>query len=142
MLNRISELFSNISLQGVVLGIVLFLGTLLLSLAIVSFVLIKIPPDYFQESHSRELWSDRHPGVRIIGVVGKNILGVLLIAIGIVLSIPGIPGQGLLTILLGIMLVDIPGKRRLEYKLVSRPQVLKSINKLRHKFGRPSLVLQ
>ena len=142
MMNRLFGVFDNIGLQGLVVGIALFLGTLVLSLAIVSFVLIKIPPNYFQESHPRNIWSDRHPGIRIIGVVGKNILGVLLIAVGIVLSIPGIPGQGLLTILLGVMLVDIPGKRRLEHKLVSRPKVLKSINKLRHKFGKPSLVLQ
>jgi hypothetical protein len=57
------------------------------------------------------------------------------------MSIPGVPGQGILTILLGIMLLDLPGKRDLENKLVSRPQVLKTINKLRHKFGKPNLIL-
>ena len=62
-------------------------------------------------------------------------------ALGIVLSLPGVPGQGILTILLGIMLLDFPGRRKLEHKLVSRPQVLKTINKLRHRFGKPPLVL-
>jgi hypothetical protein len=58
-----------------------------------------------------------------------------------VLSIPGVPGQGILTILLGIMLLDFPGKRKLEHKIVSRPKVLSTINKLRHRFGKPALVL-
>lgn len=142
MIEQLREAFQIIGLQGLVLGVVLFLGTLLLSLAIVGLVLIKIPPDYFQESHPRDLWSDRHPGIRLIGIVGKNILGVLLVALGIVLSIPGVPGQGILTILLGVMLLDIPGKRRLEHRLVSRPNVLRTINRLRHRFGKPNLVLQ
>jgi hypothetical protein len=53
-----------------------------------------------------------------------------------------VPGQGILTILLGIMLVDFPGKRELERKIVSRPQVFETINKLRHRFGKPNLVLE
>ena len=68
----------------------------------------------------------------------KNLLGVVLVALGIVMSLPGVPGQGILTILLGIMLLDFPGKRNLEHKMVSRPQVLNAINKLRHRFGKPS----
>jgi hypothetical protein len=52
-----------------------------------------------------------------------------------------VPGQGILTILLGIMLLDFPGKRDLEYRLVSQPRVFNTINKLRHRFGKDSLVL-
>jgi hypothetical protein len=57
------------------------------------------------------------------------------------LSLPGVPGQGILTILLGIMLLDFPGKRRFEYWLVSRPKIFAAINKLRHRFSKPALVL-
>jgi hypothetical protein len=57
------------------------------------------------------------------------------------MSIPGVPGQGILTILLGIMLLDFPGKRDLEHRLVSQPRVLNTINKLRHKFSKDNLVL-
>lgn len=127
--------------QSVLLGILLFLITFSISLAIVSIIMVKIPPDYFKEDRPRDLWAGRSSAVRILGAVVKNVLGVLLVALGIIMSIPGVPGQGILTILLGIMLLDFPGKRRLEYKLVSRPQVLKTINKLRHRFGKPSLEL-
>jgi hypothetical protein len=134
--------FGSITWQSVLFGVLLFLVTFTISLAIVSFIMVKIPANYFQKDHPRDLWSDRHPAVRFFGVLAKNVLGAVLVTLGILMSIPGVPGQGILTILLGIMLLDFPGKRGLEQKLVSRPQVLKAINKLRHRFGKPSLVLE
>jgi hypothetical protein len=134
-------LFGLITLHDALLAGLVFLITFAFSLAVVSFILVKIPATYFRKDHPREFWSDRPASIRYLGMFAKNVLGVLLVALGIVMSIPGVPGQGILTILLGLMLLDIPGKRDLEHKLVSRPQVLKAINKLRHRFGKPSLVL-
>lgn len=131
-----------ITFRGVLLGVLIFLVTFSISLAIVSVIIVKIPADYFKKDQPRELLPNHHAAVRYMAIVGKNILGVLLVALGIVLSLPGVPGQGILTILLGIMLLDFPGKRTLEHKLVSRPQVLKTINKLRHRFGKSELVLE
>lgn len=128
-------------MRGVLLGALLFLVTFSVNLAIVSFVLVKLPANYFSKDHSRAFLSGRPPVLRHLGVIGKNLLGVLLVALGIVLSLPGVPGQGILTILLGIMLLDFPGRRSLEHKLVSRPRVFNTINKLRHRFGKPNLVL-
>lgn len=131
-----------ISLRGVLIGVGVFVITFSVSLAVVSVILVKLPRTYFKEDHPRDLWSDRHPVIRLAGVIGKNLLGLLLVALGIVMSLPGVPGQGILTILLGIMLLDFPGKRRLEYKLISRPSVLRAVNKLRTRFGKPELVLE
>jgi hypothetical protein len=131
-----------ITWQSVLFGTLLFVATFTISLVIVSFIMVKIPADYFHKDRPRELWSDKHPVVRYLGIFGKNLLGVVLVVLGIVMSIPGVPGQGILTILLGIMLVDFPGKRELERKIVSRPQVFETINKLRHRFGKPNLVLE
>ncbi len=83
----------------------------------------------------------RHRAIRWTGHIIKNIVGLVLVLIGIAMAVPGIPGPGLLTILFGIALLDFPGKRKLEYKLVSRPKVLGAINHLRQKFGKPPLVL-
>jgi hypothetical protein len=135
-------LLGLIALRSVLLGVLLFLVTFIASLAIVSFVLVKIPADYFKKDNPRDFWADRHSAIRLLGLVGKNLLGVLLVVLGVLLSLPGVPGQGILTILLGIMLLDIPGKRALEHKLVSRPRVYQAINKLRHRFGKPNLVLE
>ena len=77
----------------------------------------------------------------MVGIVAKNISGVVLVFAGILMSLPGVPGQGVLTILMGVMLLDFPGKRRLELKLVSRPKVLRTVNRIRARFDRPPLLL-
>jgi len=141
MRNFLLDSLHSLNFREVLLGLLLFAVTFAGSLAIVSFILIKLPAGYFQDSHPRGFWLERHPAIRLLGLVGKNVVGVLLVALGILMSIPGIPGQGILTILLGIMLLDFPGKRRLEYKLVSRPRVFQTINRLRHRFGKPALTL-
>ncbi len=135
------ELLGFITWQSILLAVLLFVVTFSISLAIVSVIMVKIPADYFKEDRPRELFADKPPAVRYLLIIGKNLLGAVLVVIGILLSLPGVPGQGILTILLGVMLLDFPGRRRLERKLVSRPQVLKTINKLRHKFDKPELVL-
>lgn len=139
MFEFLKDSFRSITLQGALVGFLIFVLTLGLSLAIVSVVLVKLPATYFKESHGRDFLVARSPVVRWIAIAGKNLLGVLLVVLGIVLSIPGVPGQGLLTILLGVMLLDFPGRRRLEGWLVSRPTVFNAINKLRHRFGKPAL---
>jgi len=52
-----------------------------------------------------------------------------------------LPGQGLLTILFGIALLDFPGKYRLERRIVSYPKVLNSINWIRKKANKKPLVI-
>ncbi len=136
-----AEFFNAITLRGVLLGVGIFLVTFAANLAIVSFILVKISANYFQKSHPKKFWKDSSPVIRVLGILGKNALGLVLVGLGVLLSLPGIPGQGVLTILLGIMLLDIPGRRRLEHWLVSRPRILKTINRLRHKFGKPALQL-
>ena len=79
--------------------------------------------------------------MRILVIVGKNLLGLLHVAIGLLLSVPGVPGQGALTILIGVMLLDLPGVRRLERWLVRRPSVYRTINRIRARFGKPPLVI-
>src|SRR6185312_12024196 len=136
-----SIIFAFITWKSVLLGALLFLVTFSISLAIVSVIMVKIPPDYFKKDKPHKLWADKPQAVRYLGIFGKNLLGVVLVVLGILMSIPGVPGQGILTILLGLMLLDFPGKQSLEHRLVSRPQVLSTINKLRHKFGKPELIL-
>ena len=51
------------------------------------------------------------------------------------------PGQGVLTILIGLILMDIPGKRPLEAKLIKRPIILAAVNNCRAKYNKPPLVM-
>ena len=79
--------------------------------------------------------------VRWGAVIAKNLLGVFLVLLGILLSLPGVPGQGILTILLGLIMLDIPGKRPLEARIIKRPTVRDAINKLRTRYNKPPLIL-
>ena len=141
MFDSLSELISSLSWRGFLIGALIFVGTFFINLAIVSFILVKIPANHFSKSRKTKFWSGPHPLLHAAGVVGKNIGGLLLVAIGIVLSLPGVPGQGLLTVLLGIMLLDFPGKHRLEQKLLSRPSIVNAINRLRARFDKKPLEL-
>lgn len=111
------------------------------SLALVALVIVALPPRYFLERPERQLWVDRHPAVRIVLHILKNLIGAALVVAGILLSLPGIPGQGLLTIVIGLLLMDFPGKVKLERKLVSQPRVLAAINRIRRRFGKCPLVM-
>lgn len=141
MIDWLTQTLTSITLRGALLGLLIFLVTFAGSLALVAFLLVKLPATYFQASHGRDFLVDRHRTIRWVGLIAKNIVGLVMVVLGIAMSLPGVPGQGILTILLGIMLLDFPGKRRLEYKLVSRPKVLGTINRLREKFGKPPLIL-
>lgn len=141
MFDFIADSIAGLTWRSVLIGTAIFLVTFSVSLGLVSLVLVKIPADYFRNNHHSKFWVDRQPAVRIVALVGKNILGVLLIMVGILMSLPGVPGQGLLTILLGVMLVDFPGKQRLEQKLLHRPAIRNSINRLRARFDKPPLEL-
>ena len=122
---------------GALLSVVMFLG----GSAVVTFVLVKLPANYFHSSHAREFLVERHPVLRAVGIVAKNVLGVVLVVLGVIMAVPGVPGPGVLSVLLGVMLLDFPGKRELETRIVSRPRVFSSINALRARFGKPPLIL-
>ena len=123
-----------LGLIGVVIFVVSFVGTTALTV----WFVVKLPADYFiqqRQPRSNSRTSVSHWAQFLL----RNTLALALIGLGIVLSLPGIPGQGLLTILLGIMLSDFPGKERLERKIVSYPKVLDALNRLRQRFGKPPL---
>ena len=130
-----------VSWSNLLIGAAIFVGSFFINLAIVSFILVKLPADHFKQDRKRKFMAGSHPALRVLAMIGKNLGGVLLVALGVVLSLPGVPGQGLLTILLGIMLLDFPGKDRLEQKLLSRPSIVNAINGLRGRFGKPPLEL-
>jgi hypothetical protein len=121
-----------VDLQHVVLVVVLWMFLTASSLAVVLWFAVGLPEDYFEaESRGRTGWSLRR--------VARNLAGVVLILVGAALSIPGVPGQGVLTVLVGLFLVDFPQRQRLERTLVNRPGVLPMLNRLRTRFGRPPL---
>jgi hypothetical protein len=136
------DIWAAITLGKVLLGVGLFLLSLTVSTLSIGIVLVKIPANYFSPHYVQDFLPDKPWLVRWSAVILKNLLGFFLILLGIILSLPGVPGQGILTILLGLIMMDIPGKRPLEAGIIKRPTVLAAANKLRARYGKPPLIME
>jgi len=141
MMDWLYNIWASLTIGRVMLGVGLFVISLTLSFLAIGLVMVKVPPNYFSTHYQRDFLPNSPWLVRWGAVIAKNIAGVFLILLGIVLSLPGVPGQGFLTILLGLIFLDIPGKRPFEAKIIQRPTVLAAINKLRLKYGKPPLIM-
>jgi len=99
-----------------------------------------IPADYF--AHDRRpasRFARRHWTLRLVLLVLKNLLALVLLVTGVAMLV--LPGQGLLTILVGFLILDLPGKYHLEKWLVRRTIIYKPINWLRKRKGVAPLTL-
>lgn len=118
-----------------VLSLVFFVG----SLIAIPFILIRLPADFFDIRVPRRWMEDHHPVLRILGHVVKNVIGAIFLFAGFLMLF--LPGQGILTMLVGVTMLDFPGKRKLEAKMIGQPTVLSAINSMREKFGKPPLTI-
>ena len=114
--------------------------TFLATLVVVPMLVVRLPSDYFSyRKRHRAPWADRHPAVRLTLLVAKNALGGVFVACGIAMLV--LPGQGILTMLIGVVLLDFPGKYRLQRWVVGHKPVLRSINWLRRRREREPIAL-
>lgn len=119
-----------------VLFVLVFTGSVLF----VPWAVVQIPADYFKSSTRRTpLWCHYPAWLRLLLMLAKNLLGLLLLLIGVALLF--LPGQGLLTIVIGLLMLDVPGKFRFERWLISHKLVLQPVNWLRTRRNKPVLLL-
>ncbi|MCZ6680609.1 MAG: hypothetical protein O7E52_25545 [Candidatus Poribacteria bacterium] len=111
--------------------------TIIGSLVGVSALMISLPPDYF--TRKKHVSSIRHPILRVFLHILKNTFGVAALIAGFIMLFT--PGQGILTVFVGVILCDFPGKRNLERKLIGRPFLLSTVNRIRLRYNRPPIVL-
>lgn len=117
-----------------VISLITFVGSLLA----LPWLVGVIPEDYFLHQRRNPVdLKQRHPVVRLLLLIGKNLLGMLLLCGGILMLF--LPGQGLLTLAMGMLLLDYPGKFSIERRIVAHPSVLKGINWLRAKGNHPPI---
>jgi hypothetical protein len=114
------------------LGIFSILAVLA-SVLLVPRFLARLPVDYLTASESGS--QAQSMPVRVL----KNLLGVVLVLLGVAMLL--LPGQGLLTLLVGVLLLDFPGKKALVRRLMRRPKVLAVVNKLRARRHCPPLAI-
>ena len=113
--------------QALTLSVGLFLIGVFGSLAMVSWVVVRLPPNYFRHEHAPAFWADRSPS--FASLAGRqNLIGLVLIAIGIVLRCQRWAGYS-----------HDPDRRHvrrlsaswLERWIVSKKLVLQAVNHLR-----------
>ena len=115
--------------------------TFITTLIAVPVILARLPEDYFSlPDRHRMPWSDRHPVLRIPLLLVKNMLGIIFVLAGLLML--ALPGQGFLTIIIGLALMDFPGKYHAERWIVSRHSVLRLINWIRRKAAKPPLMVK
>ena len=128
--------FNDTDLWWLGFSVVTFLATLLA----VPVWLVWMPSDYFLKARrDRPVLIKRHPAIRLMLVAGRNMLGYVLILVGVAMLV--LPGQGLLTIFAGMLLANFPGKDYIVTWLISRGRVHHSIDWFRRKAGRPPLIV-
>jgi len=109
--------------------------TFLLSLLLIPWVVSNLSIDSFlnlTKPKQKSMISAKIIGVQII----RNICGLLLLLAGIAMLF--LPGQGILTILLGLLLLTFPGKQKILNYLIHEPTVQHSLDWIRKKSGKPS----
>jgi uncharacterized membrane protein SpoIIM required for sporulation len=117
-----------------VFSVVVFVGTLVA----IPMLVIHIPTDYFTRRRKILQGSSQgHAAVRLLGLVLKNIAGTIFILSGIVMLV--LPGQGVITLLIGLMLVNFPGKLALERRIIEHQWLLRAINWMRLRARKPAL---
>ena len=115
-------------------SLVMFLASLIL----IPMLVVHIPPDYFlRKKRTLVNFGSPYSVIRPIGIVIKNILGIVFVLAGLAMLL--LPGQGIITILIGVMMLNFPGKRNLERRIVQQPNILGAINWMRAKAHKPAL---
>ena len=105
---------------------IMFVGSLLL----VPWLIARAPEDFFVREGKRERTS-----LSIAGAVLRNVIGVVLLIAGVAMLV--LPGQGLLVLLLGLSLADVPGKRSLVRRIVQKPPVWRALTYFRERAHKP-----
>ena len=120
---------------------IFWLGTISFFIFIFSLISIKwlaaqIPTNYFIDRDDSE-FKKTYRFLWLISIIIKNLIGYTLIFGGVLMLV--LPGQGLFTIFIGLILSNYPGKYRLERKLIAIPSILKTVNWLRKKSNKDPL---
>lgn len=100
----------------------------LISAAMVPPILARLPEDHFTTPPAPQRF-------RLL----RHLAGTILVLLGVVMLFT--PGQGILTIIAGVSLIDFPGRRALITRLLRRPAVQRATTALRARYGAPPLSL-
>ena len=117
---------SLVTWLGIISGFTFFLSLLLIPLFI-----NRLDSEFFLHFHDRKRRDDEHPLMFFLLRLLRYSFGLFLLTAGILMLF--LPGQGLLTIILGICLLDFPAKRALTDRILSYQKIQRGLNWIREK---------
>jgi hypothetical protein len=108
--------------------------SLIVTAALLPTFVARLPVDYFAHDCVAPSTPRTLPHLTLRAL--KNTVGAVLLVAGLLMLV--LPGQGLLTMLVGFVLVEFPGKRRLERAIARRPAVRAFLDDVRRRRGAPA----
>lgn len=122
---------SILQLLGI-LSVTTFVG----SLIAIPWIIARLPVKYFTQHRQRvSQRHKRHPAAAKIIFIVRNGLGFLFLLAGIAMLV--LPGQGIITILIGVSLMDFHKKHTVIDYMIKRPKVITFLNWVRNKEKKP-----
>lgn len=113
---------------------------LVVTIVALPLIVKQLPVDYFISENREPAWHERrHPLFWGAITVLKNVIGVVLVVAGIAMLL--LPGQGAVTILIGLAITNFPAKYAIERRIASQPAVGATLNKIREWTGEEPLLL-
>lgn len=110
--------------------------TFIVSLFLIPWIISRLPEDFFARIRSRQKTENNNSfAYNLIMTLLRNIFGLTFLLAGIIMLFT--PGQGILTIILGISIMVFPGKRRLFNLLIEKKSIQHSLNWIRCKADKP-----
>jgi hypothetical protein len=131
-MNLLTDNLNEVLKWCAIVSVITFVG----SLIIIPWIIIRLPSDFFITR--KTIWNGakrHHPALFIALLIIKNCIGILLLATGTIMLV--MPGQGLLTIAIGIGMINFPRKHIFLSRIVQYPSVLKTLNWIRKKSHHP-----
>lgn len=132
-MNTLDQIVDTLLPYLQVLAVVSFC-TFLLSIILIPWYIGRLPVDYFYILKQQS--PDRRPRSNLAVLVLRNLLGTVLLVAGILMLF--LPGQGILTILIGLLCMAFPGKYQFVLYLISKQSVQSSLDWIRRKMHRPA----
>lgn len=112
------------------------LVTMVVSALMLPFVIVRMPEHYFLDAGTEDV-PEPGPSAHPVWVALRRALGIVFLIAGVLMLV--LPGQGLLTIFMGLMLLQGPRTKRWERKLVVKGRLLEPMNWIRRRAGKMPL---
>lgn len=135
----LAEFWAALTWGRVLFGAGIFIASLIFNALVVGAIIVKIPANYFSSHYQQDFLPNSSWATRWGMTILKNLAGAALLILGIIMLVG--PGQGILSILSGLIMLDIPGKRPLEARIIKRPSILAAANLLRAKYKKDPLIM-